>query len=44
MGIHKKHRKEAVAARVNKDRRMHHWLIKLNKIYFEIELKRKEKE
>jgi hypothetical protein len=43
MGFHKKHRKEAVAAKINKERRVHRWLIRLDKICFLIELKRKER-
>lgn len=42
MGWHKKHRKEALAAKVNKERRIHRWLIKLDKICVEIELRRKK--
>lgn len=43
MPFHKKHRKEAIAAKVNKERRVHRWMLKLDKIFLEIELKKKEK-
>jgi hypothetical protein len=43
MGFHKKHRKEAVATKVNRERRVHRWLLKLDRICFAIELKRKDK-
>lgn len=43
MGFHKKHRKEAIATKVHKDRRIVRWLLKLDRIFVRIELTRKEK-
>lgn len=40
--FHKPHRKEAIAAKVNKPK-VRRWLIKLDKLFIEIALKRKEK-
>lgn len=41
MPAHRRHKKESIAIKVHRDKRIYKWLVKLNRIFVEIELKRK---
>lgn len=41
MGAHKRHRKESIAAKVQRDHRISRWLIRLDKIFIQIEMQKK---
>lgn len=42
MPAHQIHKKQTIALKVNRDHRIRRWLIKLNKLFIEIELRRKD--
>jgi len=42
MPAHRRHKKSTIALKVNRDHRIYKWLVKLNKVFIEIEFKRKE--
>jgi len=43
MGRHSTHRKHAVAEKVNKQRKIYRWLVKLDKIFISLEMERRNK-
>jgi len=43
MPAHRRHKKETIAMKVNRDHRIRKWLLKLNRIFIEIELKEKRR-